>query len=157
MSLYKLDHHWTWLCSCYTCRVCLTLCIIIISWFHDYFLESMFLFQFQVTIISTFTFYIKVLWKLNYFSLLIEKCLQCFDTVGWAAGRASGLWKIWGGWWSGSGHWLVRTEWCPAGWLVCLPLLIFPCTIKSRSSLLAPAHLGDPGKRAVKRLCVCEN
>jgi len=35
----------------------------------------------------------------------------------------------------------------------CLPLLIFPCTTKSRSSLLAPAHLGGPGKRAVKRLC----
>ena len=33
---------------------------------------------------------------------------------------------------------------------------IFPCTIKSRRSfLLAPAHLGDPGKRAVERLwCV---
>ena len=27
-----------------------------------------------------------------------------------------------------------------------------PCTIKSRSSLLALAHLGGPGKRAVKRL-----
>jgi len=36
---------------------------------------------------------------------------------------------------------------------VCLPLLVFPCTIKSRSSLLAPAHAGGPGKRAVKRLC----
>jgi len=52
----------------------------------------------------------------------------------------------------GGGHWLVRMEWCPAVWLVCLPLLIFPCTIKSRSSLLAPAHPGGPGKRAVKRL-----
>jgi len=38
---------------------------------------------------------------------------------------------------------------------VCLPLLISPYTIKSRSSLLAPAHPGCPGKRAVKRLCVC--
>ena len=37
---------------------------------------------------------------------------------------------------------------------MCLPLLIFPCTIKSRSSLLAPAHPGGPGKRAVKRLVV---
>jgi len=38
---------------------------------------------------------------------------------------------------------------------VCLPLLISPCTIKSRSSLLALAHLGGPRKRAVKRLwCV---
>ena len=36
-----------------------------------------------------------------------------------------------------------------------LPLLIFPCTIKSRNPLLAPAHLGGPGKRAVKQLwCV---
>jgi len=33
---------------------------------------------------------------------------------------------------------------------VCLPLLILPCAIKSRSSLLAPAHPGGPGKRAVK-------
>jgi len=41
-------------------------------------------------------------------------------------------------------------EWRPAGWSVCLPLLISPCAIKSRSSLLAPAHLGGPGKRAVK-------
>jgi len=52
----------------------------------------------------------------------------------------------------GGGHWLVRMEWHPARWSVCLPLLIFPCTIKSRSSLLAPAHSGGPRKRAVKRL-----
>jgi len=52
----------------------------------------------------------------------------------------------------GGRHWLVRMEWRPAGWSVCLPLLIFPCTMKSRSSLLAPAHPGSPGKRAVKRL-----
>jgi len=50
------------------------------------------------------------------------------------------------------GHRLVRMEWRLAGWLVCLPLLIFPCTIKSRSSLLATAHLGGPGKKAVKWL-----
>ena len=52
----------------------------------------------------------------------------------------------------GGGNWLVQMEWCPAGWSVCLPLLISPCTIKSRSSLLAPAHPVGPGKRAVKRL-----
>ena len=52
----------------------------------------------------------------------------------------------------GGGHLLVRMEWRPAGWSVCLPLVIFPCTIKSRSSLLVPAHPGGPGKRAVKRL-----
>jgi len=31
----------------------------------------------------------------------------------------------------------------------------FPCTFKSRKFLLAPAHPDSPGKRAVKRLCVC--
>ena len=52
----------------------------------------------------------------------------------------------------GGGHWLVQMEWRPARWSVCLPLLIFPCIIKSRSSLLALAHLGGPGKKAVKQL-----
>ena len=52
-----------------------------------------------------------------------------------------------GGW-----HWLVRIEWRPAGWSVCLTVLIFPCTIKSRSSLLAPPHPGGPRKRAVEQL-----
>ena len=46
----------------------------------------------------------------------------------------------------GGGHWLVRMEWRPARWSMCLLLLIFPCTIKSRSFLLAPAHPGGPGK-----------
>ena len=57
----------------------------------------------------------------------------------------------------GGGRWLVRMEWHTAGWSVYLPLSIFPCTIKSRSSLLAPAHPGGPGKRAIIRLCVCWN
>jgi len=60
--------------------------------------------------------------------------------------------KNWGD--GGGGNWLVWMEWRPAGWSVCLPLLIFPCTIKSRSSLLASAHLGGSDKRAIKRLCV---
>jgi len=46
----------------------------------------------------------------------------------------------------GGGHCLVRMEWRPAGWSVCLPLLILPCIIKYRSSFLAPAHPGGPGK-----------
>jgi len=61
--------------------------------------------------------------------------------------------KKWGD--GGGGHWLVRMEWRPPGLLMCLPLLIFPkfpCTTKSRSCLLAPAHTGGPGKSAVKRL-----
>ena len=55
-----------------------------------------------------------------------------------------------GGW-----HCLVRMELRQAGWPVYLPLLIFPCTIKSRSSLLAPAHPGGSGKRAEKWLWWC--
>jgi len=58
--------------------------------------------------------------------------------------------KKWGD--DGGGHWLVWMEWRPAGLSVCLPLLIFPSTIKSRSSLLAPAQPGGSGKRAIKRL-----
>ena len=61
--------------------------------------------------------------------------------------------KKWGD--GGGGYWLVRIEWRPARWSVCLPLIIFPCTIRSRSSILAPAHPGGPGKRAVKRLWWC--
>ena len=68
--------------------------------------------------------------------------------VGWQEGYPSC--KKWGD--GGDGHWLIRIEWRPARWSVCLPLLVFPCTIKSRSSLLAPAHPGGPGKMAVKRL-----
>jgi len=45
------------------------------------------------------------------------------------------------------GHCLVRIEWRPSGWSVCLPVLIFSCTVKSRSS-----HLGGPRKSTVKRL-----
>jgi len=60
--------------------------------------------------------------------------------------------KKWGD--GGGGHWLVWLEWRPSGWSVCLPLLIFPCTIKSRSSFLAPAHPEDPGKKGRKTVVV---
>jgi len=61
--------------------------------------------------------------------------------------------KNMGGWWRWA---LVSPDGvAPSRRSVCLPVLIFPCTIKSRSSLLAPAHPGRPRKRGVKRLCVC--
>ena len=44
--------------------------------------------------------------------------------------------KIWGD--GGDGHWLVDMEWRPAGWSVCLPVLISPCTTKFRSSMAQP-------------------
>jgi len=72
-------------------------------------------------------------------------------SVGWQEGHPVCK-KISGD--GGGEHWLVGMEWRPAGWSVCLPPFIFACTIKSRSSLLAPAHPGGPGKRAVKWLCV---
>jgi len=90
-------------------------------------------------------------WFYQYFksTCLINHCLQSLTlVVGQQEGHpACKKWRD-----SGGRHWLVRMEWCPAGWSVYLPRLIFPCIIKSRSSLLAPAHPGGPGKRAVKRL-----
>ena len=62
-------------------------------------------------------------------------CLQCFETVGWAPGRASGL----------------RTA-----QLMPLPLTV-SCFSKIQIgfSFLLPAHLGSLGQRAVKQVCVC--
>ena len=68
----------------------------------------------------------------------------------WLGGRKGiRLVKKWGD--GGGGHWLVRMEWYPAGWLVSASVNL-PLRHKSRSSLLAPAQPGGPGKRAVKWL-----
>jgi len=88
-------------------------------------------------------------------TISLYNLLRCFDAVGWVAGRASGLQK---------------TEWWGAGVVVCLEqgadlhmvqLMPMPLTVSCFSkiqigfSFLVPAHLGSPGKRAVKRVCVC--
>ena len=81
-------------------------------------------------------------------------CLQCFDAVGWAAG----------------GHPACKKqEWWGAGVVVCLergadlhiaPLMPLPPTVSCFSKIqigftfLVAAHLGSPGQRAVKRVCV---
>jgi len=63
-----------------------------------------------------------------------------------------------GGWWRWA---LVSPDGVAPSLMVGVfaELLIFPGTIKSRSSLLAPAHPGGPIKSAIKRLwcgvCVC--
>ena len=77
-------------------------------------------------------------------------CLQCFDTVGWAAGRASGLYK---------------TEWWGAGVVIYLergadlhvaPLMPVPLTVSYFSKIqigftfLVPAHPDSPRQRAIK-------
>jgi len=45
-------------------------------------------------------------------TVLFQCCLQCFDAVGWAAGRASSLQK---------------TEWWDAGMVMCLGMCRFAC------------------------------
>ena len=80
------------------------------------------------------------------------KCLQCFDAVGWAAERASGLYK---------------NEWWGVGVVVCLErgadlhmaqLMPLPLTVSCSSKVqigftfLVPAYPGCPGKEAVKWL-----
>ena len=74
--------------------------------------------------------------------------------VGWAAGRASNLYK---------------TVWWGAGVVICLErgadlhmaqLMPLPLTVSCFSKIqigftfLLPAHPGSPGKMAVKRVCV---
>jgi len=63
-----------------------------------------------------------------------------------------------------------KTEWWVAGMVICLEqgadlhmaqLLPLPLTVSCFSEIqigftfLVPAHLGSPGKKAVKRMCVC--
>jgi len=65
-------------------------------------------------------------------------------------GGRKGIRTVKNGWWRWA---LVSMDGVAPSRMVSVSAsVIFPCTIKSRSSLLAPAHLGGPGKRAVKRL-----
>jgi len=53
---------------------------------------------------------------------------------------------------------LVLTEWWGAGVVICLERgAVVSCFSKIQIcfTFLVPAHLGSPGKRAVKRVCVC--
>jgi len=79
-------------------------------------------------------------------------CLQCFDTVGWAAGRHPAC---------------KKTEWWGAGVVICLErgadlymaqLMPLPLTVSCSSEIqigftfLVPAYPGCPGKEAVEWL-----
>jgi len=90
----------------------------------------------------------------TYFHVSYTSCLQCFDAVGWAAGRA---WPV------------KKTERWGAGVVICLeqgadlhmaqlmPLLLtVSCFSKIQIgfTFLVPAHQGSPGNRAIKRVCV---
>jgi len=85
---------------------------------------------------------------------MLSLYLQCFDAVGWAAGRASGLWK---------------TEWWGAGMVICLEwgvdlhmaqLMPLPLIVSCFSifqigfTFLVLAHLGTPRKGPLNG-CVC--
>ena len=67
------------------------------------------------------------------FAYYYYSCLQCFDAVGWAAGRASSL---------------LKTDWWFAGMVMCLgqgadlhmaQLMLLPLTISSKSKLVLPS------------------
>jgi len=81
---------------------------------------------------------------------------------------SSVLWRCWLG--DRKGIRPVKTEWWGAGVVMCLErgadfhmaqLMSLPLTVSCFSKIqigftfLVPAHLGSPGKRAVKRVCVC--
>jgi len=67
------------------------------------------------------------------------------------------------------GHPACKKQWWGAGVVICLergadlhtaqlmplPLVSFSSKIQIGFTFLVPAHLGSPGKRAVKRVCVC--
>ena len=80
-------------------------------------------------------------------------CLQCFDAVGWVAGRAPGLQKTerWG---AGMVICLERDADLHMAQLMPLPLTV-SCyrEIRIGFTFLVPACSGSPRKRAVKRVC----
>jgi len=78
------------------------------------------------------------------------------------------LWRCWSG--CRKGIRPVKTEWWGAGVVICLErgadlhmaqLMPLPLTVSCFGKIqisftfLVPAHLSSPGKRAVKRVCVC--
>jgi len=80
-------------------------------------------------------------------------CLQCFDAVGWAAGRASGLQKKLECSGTGMVIYLERGADLHMAQLMPLPLTV-SCYSKIQIgfTFLVPAHPGSPGKGAVKRV-----
>ena len=86
----------------------------------------------------------------------------------WVTCVPSVLWRCWLG--GRKGIRPVKKQWWGAGVVICLEqgadlhmaqLIPLPLTVSCFSKIqicftfLVPAHLGSPGKRAVKRVCVC--
>jgi len=138
-------------CFCFICSFCtfwLFNLYLYIQHKHDYVCEQWTgqLPSVRVTIVCCFL-YFTLQKPLLFYEVIIIMYSTLTLLVWWQEGHPAV--KMGDG---GGGHSVVQIEWHPAGQSVCLPLLIFPCTIKSRSSRLAPAHPGGPGKRAVKCL-----
>ena len=113
----------------------------------------------------------KVLGILNTFEsngfLKISNVTLAISGYYWVSSVPSVLWRCW---LSGrKGIRPVKTEWWGAGVVICLErgadlhtaqLMPLPLTVSCSSKIqigftfLVPAHLGSPGKRAVKRVCV---
>jgi len=83
-------------------------------------------------------------WQVRYLDVYIYsmsvavECLQCFDAVGWAAGRAFGLYK--------------KNEWWGAGMAICLDrgadlhmaqLMPLPLTVSCFSKIQIGFYLSD--------------
>ena len=113
---------------------------------------------------------IKVHWKLspayNVFIAIFGqfRFIIFLHTVKWP----SVLWRCWLG--GRKGIRPAKTEWWGTGVVICLergadlhiaPLMPLPLTVSCFSkiqigfTILVPTHLGSPGQRAVKRVCVC--
>ena len=102
---------------------------------------------FQHNEFSTTEFY---LFFFKFQSSIFPTCLQCFDAVGWAAGRASGLYK---------------TEWWGDGVVICLErgadlhmaqLMPLPLTVSCFSKIRLTRVVPDKGPiNGCVCVCVC--
>jgi len=115
----------------------------------------------------------KCLYQIDAARSLVVFLPFCFeDAVYVACGRTrllpSVLWRCWLG--GRKGIRPVKTEWWGVGVVICLErgadfhmaqLMPLSLTVSCSSKIqigftfLVPAHLGGPGERAVKRVCVC--
>jgi len=103
--------------------------------------------------LTQFFLRILVLWHCGIMTcLLLLYALVAFSALTLLVGRQEGhpACKKWGGW----GRWaLVSPDKVAPSRMVSVSASVnLPCTIKTRSFLLAPADLSGPGKRAIKRL-----
>jgi len=89
----------------------------------------------------------------TYLHVSYISCLQCFDAVGWAAGRAWPVKKLNGGVLAWLSVW-SKVQTCMAQLMPLLLTVSCFSKIQIGFTFLVPAHQGSPGNRAIKRVCV---